>query len=181
MAVTIVNFSAPVALAAIMRLARDASTNMYTVMKMLYVADKMHLKRTGRFMFGDWYASMDAGATPSGAYNLAKYCRGESQDMGFPEARDYLVLDPRTHQFTLLQDPAEEYLSDIAQECLETVVRDHIDNTRNLNYWYQQAHDAAWDSARERSDGETIEIESREIAETIPNNSELLAYLEAPA
>jgi hypothetical protein len=101
--------------------------------------------------------------------------------MGLPEAREYLRLDAHDHQFTLLKQPAEEHLSEVAQECLEVVIRDHVDNSRNLNYWYRLAHDTAWDSARERSGGEAAEIDDLEIARTIPDNAELVAYLERMA
>lgn len=178
MAVRAIQFSPEIALAAIMRIVRDATPNLYTVMKMLYVADKQHLELTGRLMFGDWYSSMDAGATPSGAYNLAKFVRGEGSDMGYPEARDYLRLDPETHEFELLDDVREEYLSEISVRCLDSVIADHVQNNRDHNYWYRRAHDGAWEAARERSGGEPVPITEREIADTVPNNEALIEFLE---
>ena len=181
MAVRIVNFSPASALAAIMRIARDATSDMYTIMKMIYVADKVHFERTGRFMFGDYYASMDYGATPSGAYDLVKFVRGDGADIGFPEAKEFIGVNGVTHEITLLREVRDESLSTLARECLDDVILDHVQNRRNINYWSEKAHDSAWDTARESTGGQTVRMDEREIAKTIPNSDQLLAYLDDPA
>lgn len=180
MTVGVVKFSPAVALVAIMKIVRDATDNLYMTMKMIYVADKMHFKKTGRFMFGDEYWSMEAGATPSGAYDLIKFVRGDGADIGFPDAKLFISVDADIHKITLLKDVPEGRLSEFVRQCLDSVISDHTQNNRTFSYWWRLAHDGAWESARDGSSGETVKMDEREIAKTIPENDELLALLDDP-
>ncbi|CAD5970647.1 hypothetical protein PCC9214_03789 [Planktothrix tepida] len=49
----------------------------HRVSKFLYFADKEHLEKYGRFIFGDSYYAMKHGPVPSQIYDLLKLVRGD--------------------------------------------------------------------------------------------------------
>lgn len=51
--------------------------DLYTTLKVLYLADKYHLHRYGRFVFGDTHCALPHGPVPQGAYDLIKSVRGD--------------------------------------------------------------------------------------------------------
>ncbi len=52
--------------------------DLYTVLKIIYFADRIHLERYGRLLCGDTYIAMKHGPVPSGLYDILKYARGDS-------------------------------------------------------------------------------------------------------
>jgi hypothetical protein len=178
MAVPVNEFDPKRALAALMYLVRESSSNLYTLMKMIYVADKIHLRLSGRYMANDDYVAMEQGATPSGAYDLVKYVRGNHQlHRGLPEAQQYFRVIDNT-EIELTADVPEDDISQIARQCLDEVIglyRQHP----NWVYWYRQAHDAAWqESLRENALAPQMDI--LDVAKTTPDNESLLDYLSDP-
>jgi len=177
--ISIIQFSPKKAVAALAYLINGATTDMYVLLKMLYVADKKHLAKSGRFMAGDKYVAMPKGATPSGTYDLVKFVRGDGDShFGFPEIRDILTVDPETHQIELLSDVPEQHLSRAAKECLDEVIDKYRENP-SLGYWFKAAHDSAWTKTKVRHpiDG-APQISGVAIASTIPDSDELQDYLQ---
>jgi uncharacterized phage-associated protein len=72
-------FKAEKALEVLLYILSKGCTNMYNVLKVVYFADKAHLKRTGHTLFKDRYIAMRNGPVPSGTYDLIKAIRGRSQ------------------------------------------------------------------------------------------------------
>ena len=178
MAVSAHKFDARKAVAALTYLVREASDNLYTLMKMLYVADKKHLSIAGRFLAGDDYIAMEQGATPSGAYDLVKYVRGDhGNHRGLPEVKNLFRVEDRT-RLVLTADVPEEDLSKIAKACLDEVIQLYAMHP-NWVYWYREAHDAAWEeSVSENAFAPPMAIES--VGRTIPNNEPLMELLADP-
>ena len=178
MSVSVHQFDPRKSAAALTYLVREASDNLYTLMKMLYVADKKHLSVAGRFMAGEDYIAMEQGATPSGAYDLVKYVRGDhGNHRGLPDVNDLFRVEDRT-RLVLTADVPEEDLSDVAKACLDEVVQLHVLHP-NWFYWWREAHDSAWqDSVREDAAAPPMAIES--VGRTLPNNGPLLKFLADP-
>lgn len=178
MAVSVNEFDPQRALAALMYLVRGASNDLYTLMKMLYVADKKHLSLSGRFIAGDNYVAMERGATPSGAYDLVKYVRGDHcLHRGLPEAKQFFRIEDRT-RLELTADVPEDDLSEVAIRCLDEVVEMYRQHP-NWVFWYRLAHDAAWqESLQENAPAPPIDIVA--VARTTPNSQSLLDYLSDP-
>lgn len=171
-------FDAKKAVAALTYLVREASDNLYILMKMLYVADKKHLSLAGRFMSGDQYVAMEQGAIASGAYDLVKFVRGDhGNHRGCPEVRTIFDVEDRT-RLVLKADVPERHLSEAAKACLDEVVALYKAHPHWL-YWYRQAHDQAWnESVREDAGAPPITIES--VGRAIEENESLMEFLADP-
>lgn len=178
MAVSGNEFDPKRALAALMYLVRESSSNLYTLMKMIYVADKIHLGLTGRYMAGDDYIAMEQGATPSGAYDLVKYVRGNHQlHRGLPEAKQHFRV-VENNKLELISEVPEDDISGTMRQSLDEVIQLYQQHP-NWVYWYRKAHDAAWEeSVRENAIAPPMDIVA--VAKTIPDNDLLLDYLSDP-
>lgn len=176
-AMNITSFEPQSAVAAIMYLASRASNDLYMVMKMLYVADKRHLNDTGRFMYGDNYVAMGEGSTPSGAYDLVKYVRGNNENhYGFPEAKEFFAVDGNS--INLIADVPLDHLSEVALHYLDEVVEENERAQGHFRYWWKAAHDPSWFFTRESNTiSNAPSISVTDIAEKSLENPELVAYL----
>ncbi len=151
---------------------RLKSANMYSVLKILYFADKQHLHRYGRFIFGDRYVAMRLGPVPSGAYDLIKIVRGESPLLQCPEVENAFTMDG--YRVIPYVDADMDVFSDSDIECLDQA----IEECRDLPFreLKERSHDQAWQAADE-NDFMTIES----IAALAPNyKGPLLEYLQDP-
>lgn len=134
------------AVAAIALLVRETGATMYSVMKMLYLADKAHLEQHGRFITGDHYVAMEQGPVPSRAYNMIKHVRGEEiRNPGDEVAGRYLHCDAQTYAITIKEMPDLDELSDSDVECLNEIAGIY----RRVGHWAvrDMAHDRAWKKA----------------------------------
>ena len=178
MPVSSIEFDPRRALAALMYLVQNTSNDLYILMKMLYVADKEHLRIAGRFMAGDDYIAMQEGATPSGAYDLVKYVRGDhGVHRGLRDVGNYIRVTNRI-EVENVADVPETALSTIAKRCLDDVIQQYREHP-NWLYWYRAAHDSAWDdSVSEGAFAPPMNVES--IARAIPDNEALLEHIADP-
>ena len=178
MAVSGTDFDPRRALAALMYLVREASDDLYILMKMFYVADKEHLRIAGHFMAGDDYFAMPQGSTPSGAYDLVKFVRGDHGiHRGLPEVQEFFEVKNHT-QIELIADVPEDAISEVAKQCLDSAVAQYQEHP-NWLYWWRAAHDGAWDNTV-REDALAPPISVEDIARTTPDNDLLLAHLADP-
>jgi len=166
-------FDAPKAIQAIVYVANRLKqpADMYWVLKSLYFADKHHLHRYGRFIFGDCYVAMRHGAVPSGAYDLCKIARGEGPLLQCPEVRSAFSMDGN-HVIPFV-DADPDVFSESDLECLDEGVKE----CRNLSFseLKSKSHDGAWQSSDEN---DVMTIES--IAALAPDKDTLLEYLQDP-
>jgi uncharacterized phage-associated protein len=145
--------------------------DMYWVLKSLYFADKYHLHRYGRFVFGDRYVAMRHGPVPSGAYDLCKIARGESPLLQYPEVRRAFSMDG--NNITPLVDADMDAFSDSDLECLD----DGVKECRDLSFGElkSKSHDGAWQNSDEN---DVMSIES--IAALAPDKDTLIEHLQDP-
>jgi len=145
---------------------RIKNPDIYSICKLLYLADKTNLEKYGRFIFGDTYSAMEKGATPSNAYNLLK----EKP----PSTRDSFSVS--AYNVSVLREPNLEYLSKSDLESLDEIINIY----ENLPNWRksEDAHDDAWRSSWEkRGHKKSAPIPIENIAKLFDNVEELIDYL----
>ena len=100
------------AVAAAAFLIEKTGQSLYTLMKMLYLADRLHLSRHGRFIAGDNYTAMRQGPVPSITYDLFKHVRGERKTVPGTELAERSFEYVGEHNFRLRQEPHLDELSE---------------------------------------------------------------------
>jgi uncharacterized phage-associated protein len=95
------------------------------LLKMLYIADRLALKRMEQPITGDHYVSMDYGPVLSGVYDLIK---GKPLDDALPLWSKF--ISPRNgNHVSLLRDPGDEDLCEEEEEIIQQVYQafGHLD------------------------------------------------------
>ncbi|MBI4191272.1 MAG: SocA family protein [Betaproteobacteria bacterium] len=136
-------FDAEKSLAATAYLAKQSGETMYTLLKMIYLVDRLHLERYGRPVSGDKFIAMKEGATPSRIYDSMKFLRGDKRTRNWlPDANKFLAVNSKTHDVSVIKMPALDVLSATDIECLDAI----LEILRQEKRWYvhELAHDAAW-------------------------------------
>ena len=143
-------FDAEKSLAATAYLAKQSGETIYTILKMIYLVDRAHLKRYGRPVTGDKFIAMKEGATPSRIYDSMKFLRGERKKRNWlPNAEKFLKVDPKTHDVSVVKMPGLDVLSASDMECLDEVLA--ILQQRKRWHIHELAHDAAWKATTRNS------------------------------
>lgn len=125
-------------------LVQQTGADLYSVMKMLYLADKAHLGAFGRTITGDSYTAMEKGPLPERAYNLCKYVRGSASTFTpMPQARDFLQMEG--YNFCLVTQPDLDELSSSDIEALDQAASLHKQG--GWKELFDASHDAAWRDA----------------------------------
>jgi uncharacterized phage-associated protein len=57
---------------------KKGAIDLYALVKIIYFADKAHLKKWGRTITGDQYVRMDHGPVPNAIYDIIKSARGDN-------------------------------------------------------------------------------------------------------
>ena len=143
--------------------------NMYSALKVLYFADRRHLAKYGRLIYGDGYVAMSHGPVPSAAYDIIKAARGD----GFcpiPAASQEFFRVDEHHHITALRAPDLDQLSESDRECLDTAIREY--GHLEFNTLKEKSHDQAFLSADQN---DFIPIEA--IVSSLPEPDLLLDYL----
>lgn len=142
------------------------NSEVYSICKLLYLADKTNLEKYGRFIFGETYCALEEGATPSNAYDLLK---------DKPEStRDAFVVEG--YRVRALRRASIEYLSRSDLESLEETIGiyEKLPNWRKR----QDAHDEAWRlSWEKRGTKKSVPIPVENIARLFDNADDLIDYL----
>lgn len=131
----------------------------HQALKLLYLADLLHLERYGRPITGDVYVAMDYGPVPSKTYDLIKQESGSGPQLPKIQA-----------------DLEELSRSDI--QVLDEVIQQY--GKHDFSTRTQITHDGAWQAARKREPGHRaprmpwIEI----IKANLDMADELLRFLE---
>jgi uncharacterized phage-associated protein len=131
------------ALATILYLAQKAGVtiDLYSVVKLVYCADKMHLHEWGRTITGDKYAKMRYGPVPSATYDMLKAVRGDrdwERDLSS-------YFEVSGNKVTALIDPDRDEFSDSDIQCLDKVFAEH--GHKAFDELVSSAHDVAFRSA----------------------------------
>jgi uncharacterized phage-associated protein len=144
------------ALAVAAYLASRTGETMYTILKMVYLADRCHLERYGRPITGDNFIAMKEGACPSRIYDSMKVLRGEHNNNYLPNSEKYLEVDPTTYDVSVKNMPSLDVLSASDIECLDEVVS----ILKRLGRWEirKMAHDAAWNKTNPNATMDILDI-----------------------
>jgi uncharacterized phage-associated protein len=112
--------------------------NMYNVLKVFYLADKLHMERYGRFIFDDQYSAMPKGPVPSSAYNLMKSIKS-GKTVG--HSMESTVSFISQHNLKALRKADEDLFSSSDLLCIDEVIA-----TSEKEDLGELSHDAAWES-----------------------------------
>ena len=156
------------AIEALLYVAPKVRGDMYATLKLLYLADKSHLHRYGRFIFGDRHWRLQYGPVPSGAYDLVKEAKGESFGRDAQAIRALLKVEGNTLKPTRPADRDVFSESDI--ECLDEAI--HESGTLSFGQLKALTHDAAFNATVEGT-----EISTAAIAALAENPASLLQHL----
>jgi uncharacterized phage-associated protein len=153
-------------------LASRSGETMYTILKMVYVADRFHLERYGRPITGDQFFAMKEGACPTKIYDSMKVLRGEKNNNYLPNGEKYLAVDPTTFDVWVKDMPSLDVLSASDIECLDEV----ISILKRLGRWeiINMAHDAAWKKTDRNAPMDILDI-----AKSVKDGNILVKHLEA--
>jgi hypothetical protein len=159
---------------ALLYVATNIGGDMYTTLKALYVADKLHLHRYGRFVYGDEHCALPYGPVPQGAYDLVKYVRGvtDRSVYEYPPARQAFAL--AGNEIRPLRAPDTSVFSDSDEECLDEAIR----TLRGSDFGSVKAatHDAAYNATNH-----CHRIAPAAIASMSEHSTALIQYLADPA
>lgn len=173
-------FAAEKAATAIGYLVRKTGADLYSVMKMLYLADKAHLGRYGRTITGDVYVAMQRGPVPDRAYNLCKFVRGDRTHFDpLPGARELFQLTG--NDIALLCDPDMDELSRSDVAALDEAVS--IYERGGWKAVFKESHDPAWEAAWKEAEARgtgMVGMDINAIASTLSNAAELIEYMADP-
>lgn len=133
--------------AALGYLIEKTSESMYPLLKMLYLADRIHLVRYGRYIAGDDYCAMAQGPVPSYAYDMLKALRGDGRtnlniDVARAHERFRFVGENR---FELVSPPDIGELSRSDVDALADVVKTY--RAYGSRHIRDLSHDNAWKQA----------------------------------
>lgn len=166
--------------AAIGYLVKSTGADLYPVMKMLYLADKVHLGKYGRTVTGDEYVAMGKGPVPDRAYNLCKYVRGDrAQFDSFPDAKSFFAMSG--NRLTLLREPDMDELSASDVKALDEACAIYAKG--GWKAVADASHDAAWDAAWKKASArgvKMVDMDLNAVASTLPNAAALIDYLADP-
>jgi len=146
--------------------ARVKNPDVYSICKLIYLADKTNLEKYGRFIFGEQYCAMKEGATPSNAYDLIKE--------GSPLTRD--AFEIKGHLIVALREANLDFFSQSDIESLDQIIKiyEALPNWRKR----EDAHDAAWKFCWGlRGSKRSVPIPVEKIIELFDDNDDLISYL----
>ena len=145
---------------------RVSDSDIYGICKLLYLADKTSLEKYGRFVFGETYCAMKAGATPSKAYDLLKEATKTNVE-GLTRDGDHVIAT---------RDSNLGYFSESDIECLDQVINVW---GKSPNWSRRDAtHDGAWKKAWDNRGGKgSVPILIESIAELFDDSEDLISYL----
>ena len=143
--------------------------------KVLYVADKDHVRTYGRTLTGDSYVAMKNGPVPSKLYDFIKVVQGQSDGAYIARYVKYLpefIAFKSPHSVVAKQPPNMDFLSLSAVQSLDRA----IETVGPMGYEQRTnfTHDEAWKSVRLNQ-----KIPLVEIAKAAGANEAMIEYIKA--
>jgi uncharacterized phage-associated protein len=120
--------------------------NMYKVLKVMYFAEKCHLRKYGRVIFGGRYLAMKHGPVPWSAYRKVS----DERDSRERADKEPLYRVEKDHTIVPLLNPELEYFSESDLEC----INEEIETCRPLTFAQlkKRSHDPAYKGAAENDE-----------------------------
>lgn len=161
------------ALEAILYIAQQSkSPTFHHISKLLYFADRKHLKNYGRFICGDDYVAMKHGPVPSMVYDMLKEAKRDVSYIQFEGLADAFTVE-NGYRVKPLRGPDLEWLSDSDLECLDWSIQQY--DSYSFRCLAALSHDKAWEAADEN---DFISIEN--IIDSLGSPEGLLEHLQDP-
>lgn len=167
------------AIAVIGYFAAQTKESMYSLMKLMYLSDKLHLEKCGRFIVGDHYCAMQNGPVPSATYDMFKHLKGQKPNARFEPAEGaFKYTGENDHEVTLLKPFDLDELSSIEIKCLNEILAVY----HSLGKWGVRdlSHDPTWRKAWETRHGLSASISTEEIASEFDDGNVVLNHLRDP-
>jgi uncharacterized phage-associated protein len=160
------------AVEAIIYVARKTSGDMYLTLKLLYLADKIHLEKYGSLIYGEKYAALPFGPVPSSAYDVVKYVKGVNTS---PDGAEHAV-QAFTMAGNAIQVLREADMNVFSRSDIQAL-NESIDRYGKLSFGQLQklTHDDAFHATNENG---TMSLNA--IAATLPNAADLIQHLSDP-
>lgn len=149
------------ALAYIAERAPARKKNMYNVLKVFYLADKLHMERFGRFIFDENYSAMAKGPVPSTAYDLVKAIKSGEK---LPFSIESPVTVGSNHDVKVRRHANEDFFSGSDLLCIDEIIE--LSQNEDLG---DLSHDDAW---KKTGRNRIMSIEA--ILSTLHNSEDLL-------
>ncbi len=169
-------FDETAAISALLYLLKNANDKGYhKILKMMYLADKCHLERYGRQIFGGEYRAYDFGPVAQNVYGLLK--QAEKRERGLsPKGAFRVYKSGRKPLIEALGIYDSDELSESDIECLDTAIKelDKLDFSRTTD----QSHDEAWRSAYDTNPNTIMTVEN--IVLTLNHGEKILQHLQDP-
>ena len=144
----------------------------YWVLKMIYFADKEHLRKYGRQIFGDRYIAMKLGPVPSLAYDIVKTAQGVNNWLSSEEPSPTSALDAPNNKILKQRRKANlSLLSKTDIECLDYAYK--LLNPLSLTQIHEKSSDKAYHAADENDEMNLENI----VVDTLDNGAEVWDYL----
>lgn len=139
----------------------------HSVSKVLYFADRSHLERYGRLIFGGHYVAMKWGPVQSQTYDMMKAAAGLQ---GYARLDVSEALSAQGYILRPMRAARDELLSDSERSCLTEA----IDKMAPLdfNQRTKKTHDSVWEAASENG-----VITAEDIAQHLQDSKSLVDYL----
>ncbi len=154
---------------------RLPGSDRYTILKILFYADKYHLQKYGRPVTGDIYIKMTAGPVASLAYDIIKRNTSLPRELLLTADKAFKTASNSNHEYPPIEAvrcPDLDWFSGTDLECLEKAAGYCSDKTFTAlkNTTHQEV---AWLEASMNCEMDF----SLFIDEDVPNREELLAYI----
>jgi uncharacterized phage-associated protein len=150
----------------------------HRIAKIMYFADRCHLERYGRFVFGGSYRAYPYGPVPQNVYGMLKAAEGKPD--GKSAEGPFRVRRTRNPVVEALGEPDMDLLSASDLECLNEAISAW--GNKPFVQLTDASHDAAWTAAYERRSGskKTVEITLEDLILSLENGAQLLEHLRDP-
>lgn len=160
------------AIEAIIYVAKQVGGDMYLTLKLLYLADKVHLERYGSLLYGERYAALPYGPVPSSAYNIVKYTRGDRDaPLGAEYATEVFGMNDNT--IVPKREPDLDVFSKSDVQALDAAVNKYGHLT--FGELKRLTHDDAYHATITNG---IMALDA--IASTLPNAADLIQHLSDP-
>lgn len=104
------------------KFSNNLTSSYYFVFKMLYLADREHLRKYHKLIVPDNYIKMEFGPVPSLCYDIVKFVKDKNKD-NFDESirEEFVVL--KNCEVKLLKEPNYDYLSQSNIDCINEAIK----------------------------------------------------------
>jgi len=146
-----------------------APVDMYKLLKILYLADKMHLAKYGRLMFDEDYQALEYGPVPANCYSIIKMAKNQRSVQSSYEEYVRPIIT-RGNNILKSPEPDMDELSGSEIKCLEHAIGELKDFT--FDKIKMTSHGFAWENAKRNG---IMRIE--DIAKEAGANEAMIAYI----